>query len=396
FIIVLFFGIQNANAFYVSIYQDAGFEFKTSRPTHFIIAGQGLGLENLTHEAAFTKALAIKKAYPNDQVLFISEYKLNASPTWNTEKIYTSEGQNPFLSVSNLVGYMLKFAYIKSFHMYSHANAPYGARLYEQERIGYFPRDRNTLMKLKNRFALDAFAIFYGCNTGWNLAKDISEAWGIPVAGSFTGTKFEKLGSDGYFYDLKDKGVKFAQANNGIPCKQGVCIRQKPQQTVYHGIAGAYEAPALNYYKFFCVGINSEKCFTGMAKSIFTTVSSFSKDPSVMTIEEYKILVADFLCPSRSAAEHQSCIHGLDSMNANDTNNSFYMSTKFGQLDADFISYKAKIYCNIIEKTHLISCQVKGALDKNVTTLSREFSAYLKGFELIELNQTSSRARLHN
>lgn len=390
----ILFGSTNAHAIYAAIYKENKNNLATDRPTHILVSTEGQELANLPYEAALTQALYIKKQHPTDQVIIISDFDLknqtlNQLNIWNLDLIFYSRSQNSAiatLSSFSLVSYMKQFTKIKSFHIYGHSNIPYGARLFRQFRLGRFESDFQDLAQLRKNFAENAYAILSGCNSGWSLAIKLSEVWQIPVAGSFTGTVFEKLGSDRNFHLTSNKQITFAQSNMNVSCYKGACIRQVPQNTVYNGHYGSYETPSLNFLKFFCKGMkNLERCYKGMATAALNSTNVYSQKYQSTTLNEYKNIVSDILCRSEETGTRQNCFNFLSKLNTATHRTSFFMNSKYGQLNANFEGHDGQTSCTKIEGKEEINCTITSQkTNQKVDTMAREFEAYMMGFNLLK------------
>lgn len=398
FMICLMFGSTQAYAVYAAIYRESKMSLNTQRPTHFLVATEGQELANLPHEAAVTQALYLKKQHPNDQVILLSEFdlkdqSLNQLKVWNLELVFYSRSPNQAyanLSSLSLVSYMKQFSKIKSFHIYGHSNIPFGARLFQQFRFGRFASDFQDLAKLRKNFTENAYAVLSGCNSGWSLAPKLSEAWQIPVAGSFTGTVFEKLGSDRNFHLNTNKQISFAQSNMNVSCYKGACIRQVPQNTIYNGHYGSYQTPSLNFLKFFCKGnSNIERCYQGMATAAMDSSNAYSQNLKTTTLNDYKNIVSDLLCRSEETGTRQKCFSFLKNLSPTSDRTGFFMNSKYGQLNANFQGHDAVTTCSKVEGKDDIQCTITVASEtKDADTLAREYEAYIAGFQLLKKSTT--------
>lgn len=380
---------------YAAIYREPKENLQTDRPTHILVSTEGEGLGNLPYEAALTQALYIKKQNPTDQIIIISEFDLknrqvNQLQTWNLDIVFYPRSTDPIMSQltsPSLIGYMKNFSRIRSFHMFGHSNVAYGARLYNSYRFGWLPAEYAYFETIKNNFTPDAYAIMHGCNSGWNIAVKLSKAWNIPVAGSFTGTLFEKMATDGIFHRT-DAKVNLANSNMGEGCYEGACTRQMPQNRIYRGLYGSYLSASLNYFKFFCNKMNDEKkCFTGMAQAMLSSVNDYSKKGKAISLEDYKLMVSDFLCPRYELGNRAACIQAFRNFNKNSPRNLFFMDTNRGQLDANFEGHNAAVDCKTVQGFEELQCTIDTPVDpakKLVDTTVREYEAYIKGFSYLK------------
>ncbi len=395
FAYVIFFGCTQAFAIYAAIYNESKNKLDLDRPTHILVSTEGQELANLPYEAALTQAFYLKKQHPTDQVVVLSDFDLknqtlNQLSIWNLDLIFYSRSPNPALvtlSSFSLVSYMKQFSKIKSFHIYGHSNIPYGARLFRQFRFGGFESDFTELAKLRSNFTENAYAILSGCNSGWSLAVRLSEIWQIPVAGSFTGTEFEKLGNDKNFHLNTNNQITFAKSNSNYPCYKGGCIRQVPQNTIYNGFYGSYKNPSLNYFKFFCKSMTDiEKCYRGMATSALDSINVYSNKFQKVSAQDYQNIISDILCRSPETGLRNQCFQFLNSLSSkNSLRTHFFMNSKYGQLDATFDGHEGSSNCSKIDGKSNLECSISvPPRDKPADTLAREFEAYLLGFRLLK------------
>lgn len=412
-ILFLVFVTLDSHAFLASIYGDPVQNYSTRRPTHFVISAHGFELGTLPLEAAVTKAIFIKRAFPEDQVVIISNYetlplpeKANKNFKLESDIVFyprASGTSEQFISTHSLISYLGQFDKIKSIHIYGHSSVQVGFFLSPSYILGdHIPGTYSYASQLKGHFTKDAFAILYGCNSGWKLAVKLSEVWGIPVAGSFTGTTFERLGEDRKFYPEDAIGVKFLESNHGSSCKRGGCLRLVPQNGPYQGHWGAYTAPSLAFFKFFCrkqdsanaSGAELENCYHSMAISMLSTVHPFEAGifkEGTVDDEIYKKVVIDFLCANDWRGNKEKCEQFLRSYRQDlplkDFNrSSFFMLGNWKQLDADFNGYNYDVSCGPVELKGQCSFRARNDQGRNakVDTLVREYEAYIRGLQLIK------------
>ncbi len=379
-----------AYALVANIYKESRQNFDSSRPTHLLVATPGDELASLPFETALSQARYIKNIYPDDQVVVISEFdlknqKINQFSISNLETVYYTRHADKgyqFLSTLSLINFALLFPKIKSFHIFGHSNIPYGAKMSNGFRFGWNPGEFSYIERLGPNFTPDAYAILHGCNSGWDLALRLSKIWKIPVAGSFTGTIFQKLGTDGNFYPIDKKGISFST--------KATSLRQVPQNSVYHGHYGSYFSPSLNFFKFYCAAADENRCFIGMAKSMMTTVNAYAPREGKSTQENFKLMVADMLCASTEGNSRNECVKTLIHYGTNPKltkRNYFFMNNKLGQLDVNFSGHNGSVFCNKYNSESELMCEITAPTDLNSDTLIREYEAYLKGFKLLEESQ---------
>ncbi len=386
---------------YAAIYQDGRSALDIKRRTHFVVAGIGKELLVKTQEAALTKALYLKKMFPHDQVIFISNFvdPEDSAPWTQLQIVYYSQSRERHMqqiSAVSMVDYMNNFPQIASVQIFSHSNIHNGALLSPEYHFGAIAPHFEYAQKLKDNFTNDAYAIMFGCNSGWILAPRLSEVWGIPVAGSFTGSIVERIGPQGIFYDVDHKTVQFPDSNLGVPCTGGACLRMVVQNAPYTGHWGRFEVNSLNFFKFFCKGMKNamDRCHRGMAYSILGAVHSYKNliTSGRVKFSTYRHLVNEFLCSKNWRGSRDLCIEFLNSFNTQTRKfamprTSFYMLGGIAQLHADFEGHNYKITTIddrlMIELKRKYDFVEKGKI-KDVDTLAREFEAFMDAFGYIQ------------
>ncbi|MGZ3804368.1 MAG: hypothetical protein ACXVB4_09180, partial [Pseudobdellovibrionaceae bacterium] len=279
---------------------------------------------------------------------------------------------------------LLKFSKIQSLELFGHNSPSLGTQLDGPgER---FDPNYAGLSKLKSHFTADAYAFIHGCNSAWLMAPQLSSLWEIPVAGAMTGTRFERLHSDGHFYVYEvDKAPndKWATKNlDGQSCTSGGCLRMRPTYSPYNGHWGDFRNSAfLNYYKFFCIKNSLEDCEKRMALSMLAFVSE--KEVSLgHSLEEFKDLVKSFLCPVYADRKITlQCYEDLEqSLHGGSKTLSFTVNQK--QLACNLMICNAKMKCD--NETCSVE-KVDAGVSEPASTMVDEFNHYLNGFLRLSL-----------
>jgi hypothetical protein len=197
----LFLSVSAAHAgYFVAVYGSRGFQSK--KATHYVVAGNGSELSTLFQYAAASKGMKLQELYPQDQVVLIA-YNQSPGSTKNRDQItswgYQIVGDRSQLSFTptRLIQEFLQAREIASIDLYAHNAGLYGSSLEDgSHRIS---QDNTEITQIKRRLTPNSYAVLHGCNTGFYFAPTWSRLLGIPVAGSFTSTKFERLHSSGAF-----------------------------------------------------------------------------------------------------------------------------------------------------------------------------------------------------
>lgn len=360
-----------------------------NKPTRVMVVGNGDDLGLLFEEVAKAKAVKYTENFPQDQIALIAINEKEMGSEWNLKRygFKIQRNDSSTLDGKEFIKEVSKFKKILSLDIFSHSSAQFGIHL--DGRANRLNITTKNLESLKANFVKDAFAYLHGCNSGFHLAPFLSNAWGIPVAGSMTSTNFQRLHSDGNFY-LSEEGyapnTDWAKTNTlsndtESECKTGTCQRLKPDNTPYVGFWGAYRAGGLPFYKFFCVKNSEADCQRVMAKSMLshTLIVNLKKNSS---LAEYKKAVVDFLCPVSSKKDLRGeCEAKLEE--ALVTGDMTYNPFSRPQVECDFKACKVEIDCEKILITGVPkpgTCELKNNTPAPATTLVREYKAYLSAF----------------
>jgi hypothetical protein len=361
--------------------------------THIIIVGRGTDLGDSLARVAGAQAKKYVELYPNEQV-----YLLSANET-DTDDDLSGLQEFGFFNLMkkgssfdspDVLTEMLAFNKIASVDVFSHSVAYYGVIL--DGKLNRLDPKADGYQKLLGHFTADAFAFLHGCNSGQFLAGIFSYQWAIPVAGSFTGTDFQFIYENHQFHnddERKPKGFGKVTVNSqtyekNVGCYTGACMRLFPDNHSYNGFWGSFNEGGLGFYKWLCINstITSDRCFKTMAKAALSYVSVKSINGN-SSLQDYKDVVLDFLCPADKRAECHSALE-----NAIATGNMEYDSFGGKSLQCDFKGCKAKFTCERVPFINLLksgSCQVENLRTSNkTTTMANEYAAYLKGFKLLQ------------
>jgi hypothetical protein len=196
--------------------------------------------------------------------------------------------------------------------------------------------------------------------------------------------------SDGSFY-LTEEGYNpnndWANENSSTfnhitNCRDGKCLRLKPDNHPYNGYWGEYKAGGLPFYKFFCVNNTNTDCSRAMAKSLYSFIGTTNLKLS-STLKEYKDLLGDFLCPISGTRDYRRVCRdqlNLSLFSFDETFNPF----RGTQLDCNFKTCHAEFKCKKIQNPEIPnakSCILINDSFLPSTTLMKEYEAYISGFQ---------------
>jgi hypothetical protein len=377
-----------SNAYYLTSFNSEKLDYK--RPTRLLIAGAGDDLGTQFLDVARGSALKYYQLDPNEQIILISAKEPNIENIATLKKLgfnFQFEDRSTF-NGDTFLEEAVKFEKIASIDIFSHSSAQYGIHL--DGKAHRLTLNTKKLENLKGKFIKNAYTFLHGCNAGFNLAPFLSNLWEIPVAGAMTSSNFQKLHSDGNFYLTEENmfpnsdwaKVNSKSFNDIEACKNGACIRLKPDNSTYIGFWGEYYEGGLPFYKFFCLKNTDLDCRTVMAKSMLSFVGNVNLKPT-SNLADYKKLVLDFLCPVSSKRDLRGeCEENLE--NALISGDLTYNPYLRPQIECDFKRCEVEIKCKKIFLTGIYkpgSCILENNFSEKSTTLVREYKAYLEGFK---------------
>lgn len=362
-------------------------------PTRLLVAGNGDDLGLQFQYVAKAKALKYHEQNSNEQIVFIAINEKELGSEWSLKRLGFKiiRNDNNTLDGKEFLKEAVRFKKILSLDIFSHSSAQFGIHLDgKAHRLNVNTRGLETL---KSSFTKDAYVYLHGCNSGFNLAPHLSNVWEVPVAGSLTSTNFQKLHVDSHFY-LTEEGMapssQFQETNMlsydvSKQCKDGACIRLKPDNTPYYGFWGSYREGGLPFYKFFCVKNTDEHCLKIMAKSLLshTLIVNLKKDSDFST---FKKAVVDWLCPVSSKKDlRNECESKLDE--ALITKDYTYNPFSRAQIECSTKGCKAEIKCDKIFITGFPkpgTCKLSNNINYLATTLVREYEMYLAAYRYLK------------
>lgn len=378
FVVGLLIGQNSFGAYFLASISKS--ELDPRARTHILVVGKGNALGATLQYAAYSKVQAIRKVFPQDQVLLITvqekEFKHGANLLYNLGFNYVRIGQQKFLDLQTLMNEMRVYSQIASLNVFSHSAAPADVGIFlddSPEGIGFRWNPHSPeIIQLRGHFTKDAFAVLHGCNSGHLQAPLLSTAWNIPVAGALAGTHFEVLYQDGFFY-WGDTKLQDQMAT----CASKSCIRLKPDNMVYEGYWGSH-SQGLPFVKFFCPQVSTDHCLTGMALSIVTSVSQFNHGLN-MTFDQYKKAVQDWMCPSGlfGSAMQKNCIATLAGMDMKNPKWEYTPLLK-GSSQCSFHGCYQDAACYLPGAK---SCAAQPPTNKTSSTFMMEYLFYLEAYK---------------
>lgn len=304
--------------------------------THVIVASKGLMFASVGYQ----QANFFSKLYPEDQILFITNlptsegYRFTKQTQLKKQGFQIVEENSSPMTSSSFISSVLKYTgNIKTLTIISHNGVDKGPWLEDGDRRLDF-KNESLMSQLKPAFNKDSWVRIQGCNSGWNVARYLSQYWNVPVLGSFTSTSFYYLtqgGSYELYTSIEDqkKSPEAAAAKKDIwslngnrdgessmNCPEGMCLTLIPEAAPYHlQIHKSPEAAWLPMTKPVCASsISDERCQMALAESLLSGVGSISRPMALDDEDTFKSIVYQSICGSYSNERAQkACVQNLDS-----------------------------------------------------------------------------------
>jgi hypothetical protein len=362
----------------------------SAQKTHIILVGRGAELNGLFQAAAATRATRLHALYPNNRILMITalegDYKTNRARLegWGFK---IQRYVDAILTPEYVEGELQSVRSVASVDIFAHTSAVYGMQMGGGD--NRISAAQQHLQFLRGRFVDGAYAVLHGCNSGYHMAPMYAKMWGIPVAGSFAATEFEKLHSDNQFY-LYDENFKpagpWASMNSisfptPIACDSGACMRMRPDNWPYEGIWGDYKEGGLGIFKFFCPATSQNNCEMTMAEALVSNL--LVKKIGLKSSEADLVDAAhEFLCPSGRKTKEGTvdCVDRIQKSYA--SGDTGYTPFKGHSIQCDFKGCTWEWKCKPIPNSSELSCDIINTSRPNTDTFMKEYAAYRRGLKL--------------
>lgn len=357
--------------------------------THIMLAGRGSELNGLFQAAAAARATRLHELYPHNQIVLIANlegtYRENKARLegWGF-KVYRFVDR--ILSPDYVEGELQSLQRIATVDMFAHTSAVYGMQMGGGD--NRISAASGHLEFLTGRFVEGAYAVLHGCNSGYHMAPMYAKMWGIPVAGSFSATEFEKLHSNNEFYLYEDSfkpAGPWAATNNlsfsqPIPCTNGACMRLRPDNFPYKGIWGDYKEGGLGIFKFFCPRNSQANCELTMGEALLSNL--FVKRVDFRSNEsELLAVVHEYLCPTgqKSKDGFNNCV--ARTQKAYGEGDTGYTPFHGHSIQCDFKGCTWEWKCKPIKDSVELSCDILNTSRRNTDTFMKEYAAYRRGIK---------------
>jgi hypothetical protein len=379
----------------VGLYEDSTFD--EDRITHVIIVGSAAKEDsNQFFQSGVARAYRIKQLWPNHQVVIMSSPEVRGADddqVFSEFNIAVVKAVKETFTADKLMKELNSLSQIASIDYYGHSS-PWGLKLGKTD-AAFDPTEfTQSLTKLKAKLLPNASMTISSCNSGFNVAPELSRVLEIPVAGSLTSSVFERIESDGLWYKeddwTKDNYVEQNTQSYGdnLACTLGLCWRMKPTRYNYSSYWGVFNEGGLSFYKFFCNFDNNSdsRCEKGMATSLMSFPSVRPLN-SHSTKEDFKAVAFDWLCSTaKDKAYFKKCVDGISA--AITRGDLIYQSHPGNELLCDFKSCHSTVVCKdkkiFGSGPKAGSCKLNATVADKPVTAATEMITLLKGFDLIK------------
>ncbi|WP_413587160.1 hypothetical protein [Bdellovibrio sp. HCB274] len=368
-----------AQAYFVAIPE--GQFVDANKRVRILVSGRGTDLSEEPQKSALTRAQLYKLNFPDEQIVLMSVFENATNEARLASKgwVFIVKNDQKF-ETNSISKEILKYNKIRSLEFFGHNSPSLGT---QADGLGFRYDFRQPIVKsIAGHFDVNAYAVIYGCNSGWINAQELSKKWHIAVAGSFTGTRFERLHSDGHFYVEQDNRYpnnKWATINPdlNVKCSDGGCLRMRPMFSHYAGKWGDFQGPMLSHYKYFCE-LAPRDCEKSMALSLYGYVAEKSLR-SNSSFAEFSQVAKEWLCPVYvDRTKVNDCYKQLAEIEAGRGNMMISYVVNDDQLSCNLQSCQAVMTCD----DH--SCNISERSSKNSTTLAQEYLHLLNGFRALQ------------
>lgn len=359
-------------------------KINSEKPSHIIVIGLPEKLGTLFVESGLTKASLIEEHTPDEQVIIVGRNDDKNLVVSRGYKIVSSD--NSMLAVGTVNSAVAKSKIVASLDVYAHSNAKDGIIIDKNSRTTQFLEEIDVLwdaVKAKSR--PNTFIMFQGCNAGIKLGPFVANKTKLPVLAALTGTDFQFIYNDSFWaHDYNGKKEELSETNTlisgeSLSCKKGYCTRMKPDNSAYRGHWGDWSEGGYPTYKIFCGTNDTKKCAPGAVEAIksFPSVAASSQ---IKSLEKFKEVVVDFLCPFGHNPEKQSeCREALE---ASLTEKSTYSPFRGPTLNCDFTKCHAHFKCSGFKATFAPgSCKLKNEKPGANSTFTNEYKFLVEAYQ---------------
>ncbi|WP_340598899.1 hypothetical protein [Bdellovibrio sp. GT3] len=273
-----------------------------------------------------------------------------------------------------------------SLQFYGHANTYNGFRL--QTKYKRLDHDDESFAQLGRFIRTDGFAVIHSCNSAWFLAPAAAKLWNRPVFGSFAGSNFQNLKSDGNWYyndpgfypaNLSWKSSTSQLTKNTLSCEDGRCVRLKPVNIPYHDSFGRFSR-GLGFYKVFAP--DATQIPRALVHLTMLYPTNTAATPTSSRTEFGKAL-ADWMCPSdRTQAKFKACQAAiLNEEFRSKPHMSFFEGTSIA---CNNVSCNTRVKCKSMKVIFSVPCKTYDVASGRSTVFSDTLKQAFQGFDQMQ------------
>lgn len=381
-LLVLFLMSFNANAYFIAANTD---KIDSTKPTHIFMAGNPENLGELFLYSVLTKSQTIKEKYPENQIIIVGRNQDKAFIARSGFKIHDS---NISLLKSKALGKAFDLTQnIRSIDIYGHSNAVEGIIVDKNVLlVSALSEDDIVWDKLSSKLSQDSYIMIHGCNAGVKMAPDLAKKLNIAVLAALTGSDFQKIYSNKFWTQDFNVPLELQSPSNRLSlieekeCKKGYCTRMKPDNSSYKGVWGDWSEGGYPAYKIFCGSNNGTTCKKGALEAIISFPSTIPA-AQVKTLDQFKEVATDFLCPFESNPEKQAeCKNSLEK-SLTDEAISTYSPFRGTTLSCDFVKCFAHFKCGAIASSfNPGKCKLTNEKPGANSTFTNEYKFLVEAF----------------
>lgn len=354
------------------------------KPSHVIVIGLPEKLGTLFVDSGLTKASLLEEKNPDEQVLIVGRNDDKDLVVSRGYKIVESD--RSMLSVETVESAVAKSKIVASLDVFAHSNAMAGIIIDKNSFTTQFLEEKDGLWDaVKAKSKPDTFIMFQGCNAGVKLGPYVADKTKLPVLAALTGTDFQFIYNDAFWaHDYNGKKEELSSTNSliseeNLSCKKGYCARMKPDNSAYRGHWGDWSEGGYPTYKIFCGSNDTTKCAAGAVEAV-KTFPSVVAAKEIKSLEKFKEVVVDFLCPFGHNQEKQNeCKEALE---ASLTEKSTYSPFRGTTLNCDFNKCFAHFKCSGFKASFAPgSCKLKNEKPGANSTFTNEYKFLVEAYQ---------------
>lgn len=384
-IIILLFLLISQGAYAAFVASKSGY-LNRNVPSRLIVVSHAGELGNLFAHSAITKAKAYHEYDKSSQVIIIATDDYRGFFQNQGYKII--DKTRSLLNHKDVAKVIAATRSVLSLDVYSHANAIRGMILDKNlMSIEYLEEGDAAWDELKKKKTAKTFVFMHGCSTGVKLAPWVAQKVGVVTLGSLTGTNFQYVYQNDVWahgYQM-DQMLKVTRSELGVEktrdCLKGECVRMKPDNAVYRGVWGEWTAGGFPSYKVFCAHTeNSKVCQLGAVEAI-KTFPSITAAKSVDSLEKFKSVAKEFLCPfGHDESKQQQCFDELENSLYDDQ--STYTPFQGKTLNCNLKSCQVSFDCNAFQARYASrTCKLVNHSPGVNQSFVKEFKFLVKSFQ---------------